>query len=124
MAIRETVLGPDHPDVATSLNNLAELHRAQGRYGEAQPLYERALAIYEVVLGAEHPDVRVFWRSALMKRRLCTSPPSTRAKLSRSSSLLDGSLRASTVAYSVVTPSASSKKASIARTASFAWPRD
>ena len=28
LAIREKVLGPNHPDVAASLNNLAELYRA------------------------------------------------------------------------------------------------
>ena len=28
LAIREKALGPDHPDVATSLNNLAELYRS------------------------------------------------------------------------------------------------
>ena len=32
------VLGPEHPNVATSLNNLAELYRAQGRYADAEPL--------------------------------------------------------------------------------------
>ena len=31
-------LGPEHPATATSLNNLAELYRAQGRYGEAVAL--------------------------------------------------------------------------------------
>ena len=45
LAISEKVLGPDHPAVATSLNNLAELYRTQGRYPEAEPLYKRALAI-------------------------------------------------------------------------------
>ncbi len=30
LAIREKALGPEHPDVGTSLNNLAELYRAQG----------------------------------------------------------------------------------------------
>jgi len=35
LAIREKVLGTEHPDTAQSLNNLAELYRAQGRYGEA-----------------------------------------------------------------------------------------
>ena len=39
--------GPAHPNVATSLNNLALLYQAQGRYAEAEPLYRRALAIYE-----------------------------------------------------------------------------
>ena len=30
LAIREKALGPDHPDVAQSLNNLADLYSAQG----------------------------------------------------------------------------------------------
>ena len=34
----------DHPDVATSLNNLAALYDDQGRYAEAEPLYAQALA--------------------------------------------------------------------------------
>ncbi len=45
--------------MAASLNNLAVLYDNQGRYAEAEPLYERALAIQEEVLGAEHPDVAV-----------------------------------------------------------------
>ena len=57
LAIREKALGPDHPDVGTSLNNLAVLYRAQGRYAEAEPLYKRALAIREKALGPDHPDV-------------------------------------------------------------------
>ncbi len=55
LALRENALGPEHPDVAESLNNLAELYRAQGRYAEAELLYERALAIDEKALGPEHP---------------------------------------------------------------------
>jgi len=54
LAIREKVLGAEHPHTATSLNNLAELYRSQGKYEQAEPLYQRALAIYEKVLGAEH----------------------------------------------------------------------
>ncbi len=42
--------------MATDLNNLAELYRAQGRYAEAEPLYKRSLAIREKTLGPEHPD--------------------------------------------------------------------
>ena len=41
----------------TSLNNLAGLYRAQGRHGEAEPLYKRALDIREKALGPEHPLV-------------------------------------------------------------------
>jgi tetratricopeptide (TPR) repeat protein len=49
-------LGPDHPDTATSLNNLAALYKATGEYSKAEPLYNRALAIFEKALGPDHPD--------------------------------------------------------------------
>ena len=39
LAIRQQVLGPSHPDVATSLNNLAALHSDLGRHHEAAKLY-------------------------------------------------------------------------------------
>ncbi len=40
-----------------SLNDLAELYRAQGKYAEAEPFFRRVLAILEKALGPEHPDV-------------------------------------------------------------------
>ena len=43
--------------MATSLNNLAGLYRAQGHYTEAEPLFQRSLAIREKALGPEHPHV-------------------------------------------------------------------
>jgi Tfp pilus assembly protein PilF len=43
LAIREKALGPNHPDVATSLNNMGLLYERQGQYAEAEPLYKRAL---------------------------------------------------------------------------------
>ena len=74
LAIREKALGSDHPEVAQSLNNpaelyrvqvevvislnnLAELYRIQGRYADAEPLFKRSLAINEKALGPEHPNV-------------------------------------------------------------------
>ncbi|MFM7528002.1 MAG: CHAT domain-containing protein [Nodosilinea sp.] len=59
LAIREQALGPDHPDTATSLNNLAFLYKSQGRYSQAEPLYQRALAIREQALGSDHPDTAI-----------------------------------------------------------------
>jgi tetratricopeptide (TPR) repeat protein len=56
LAIRETVLGYDHPDTATSLNNLAALLRDLGDFAAARPLFERALAIAEKAFGPDHPD--------------------------------------------------------------------
>ncbi len=43
--------------MAQSLHNLAVLYNAQGKYVEAEPLYQRALAIREKALGPEHPAV-------------------------------------------------------------------
>src|SRR5262245_11043664 len=47
LATQEKALGPEHPDVGTSLNNLATLYRAQGRLDEAEPLFRRDLSIQE-----------------------------------------------------------------------------
>ncbi|WP_437521858.1 tetratricopeptide repeat protein [Sorangium sp. So ce726] len=57
LQLREEALGPEHPDVATSLNNLAFLLHAKGDYAAAELLVRRALAIWEKALGPEHPDV-------------------------------------------------------------------
>ena len=57
LAVPPKALGPEHPDVAVSLNNLALLYRPQGRYGEGEPLAQRALAIGEKALGPDHADV-------------------------------------------------------------------
>jgi Tetratricopeptide repeat len=57
LAITEAVHGPDHPDVASSLNNLALILQDLGDPGAARPLTERALAITEAVHGPDHPDV-------------------------------------------------------------------
>ena len=57
LVIVEKALGPDHPHVAGSLNNLAGLYRAMGDYASAEPLYKRSLAITEKALGPDHPHV-------------------------------------------------------------------
>jgi tetratricopeptide (TPR) repeat protein len=43
--------------VAASLNNIAQLYVDQGKYAEAEPLFQRTLAIREQSLGVNHPDV-------------------------------------------------------------------
>jgi tetratricopeptide (TPR) repeat protein len=55
LALRQKLLGDDHPDVAESLNNLAGLYESQGKYKEAEPLYQQALNIFEQRLGVDHP---------------------------------------------------------------------
>jgi len=59
LQLREKALGPDHPNVAISLNNLAALYEAQGKYAEAEPLYKRLLEIREKALGPDHPNVAI-----------------------------------------------------------------
>ena len=57
LAIDEASFGPDHPNVATRLNNLAQLLQATNRLAEAEPLMRRALAIDEASFGPDHPNV-------------------------------------------------------------------
>jgi tetratricopeptide (TPR) repeat protein len=57
LALYRELLGERHPQVATSLNNLAELYRVQGRYAEAEPLYIQALELRRELLSERHPDV-------------------------------------------------------------------
>ena len=52
-------MGADHPNVATSLNNLVILYEAQGRYSEAEPLYLEAIDILVNTVGVEHPNTKV-----------------------------------------------------------------
>jgi hypothetical protein len=55
LAIYKARLGPDHPDTAQSLNNLASVLHAQGDLQGARALHERALPVREARLGADHP---------------------------------------------------------------------
>ncbi|MEZ4451832.1 MAG: serine/threonine-protein kinase [Nannocystaceae bacterium] len=55
--IVEAAKGPEHPSVATSLNNLGIVRWSLGEYDEARRLQERALAIWEETLGPDHPFV-------------------------------------------------------------------
>ena len=50
------MLGEQPPRHPHSLNNLAVLYQSQGRYGEAEPLFEQALQLRREVLGERHPD--------------------------------------------------------------------
>ena len=56
---RDSPTGRIIPNVASGLNNLAQLLQATNRLGEAEPLMRRALAIDEQTYGSEHPDVAI-----------------------------------------------------------------
>jgi tetratricopeptide (TPR) repeat protein len=57
LRMREQLLGPEHTEVAASLDTLAVVCHEQGQYAEAAPLYQRALRIREQLLGPEHVEV-------------------------------------------------------------------
>ncbi len=52
LAIDEASYDADHPEVATDLNNLAQLLKATNRLSEAEALMRRALVIAEASYGA------------------------------------------------------------------------
>jgi hypothetical protein len=56
LELQQIVWGPEHPEVAHTLNNLALYYKALGRLAEARPLYERALAIFRRTQGASHDN--------------------------------------------------------------------
>ena len=57
LAIREKALGPEHPEVARTLNALGGVYLDAVQVPLAAPLLQRALAIDEKNLGPMHPDV-------------------------------------------------------------------
>ncbi|HXW46815.1 MAG TPA: tetratricopeptide repeat protein, partial [Streptosporangiaceae bacterium] len=59
LRIIETALGPDHPDTAICLGNLARTYCELGRPADALPLEQRALAITEAFLGPDHPETAI-----------------------------------------------------------------
>jgi tetratricopeptide (TPR) repeat protein len=63
LAIREEKLGANHPDTATSLNNLAVLYQSMGRHPEAESLYLRVIEILVDQFGENYPNTEAGWRN-------------------------------------------------------------
>ena len=57
LALREKVLGPEHPLMTPPLNNLGNVLEEMGRYDEAVRMHQRVLAIREKALGPRHPEL-------------------------------------------------------------------
>lgn len=57
LAIRRRLLGPEHPLIAESLNNVATSLHLQKRYVDAEPLYRASLEMEESILGVEHANI-------------------------------------------------------------------
>ncbi len=80
LAIDEKSFGPEHPNVAIRLNNLAQLLQATNRLGEAEPLMRRALAIDEKSFG---PGASQRRHRPQQPGRSCCRPPTGSARPSR-----------------------------------------
>ncbi len=57
IAIAEAALGPSHPQVSTSVNNLGLIFRSLGEPKVARGHFRRAVEIREKTYGPDHPDV-------------------------------------------------------------------
>ena len=66
------LLGEDHPGTATSFNSVAFNLNRQGKYAQAQPLYEKALEIRRRLLTSTTtstpPQAATTWRSTSTSR--------------------------------------------------------
>ncbi len=56
LAVHRRVLGDEHPNTLSSINNMGVLLRSQGKLAEAEPYYREALEGRRRVLGSEHPQ--------------------------------------------------------------------
>jgi hypothetical protein len=56
LGLRKTALGKKHLSTLTSISNLANALRDQGKYEEAKEIHRQGLGLRETVLGEEHPD--------------------------------------------------------------------
>jgi tetratricopeptide (TPR) repeat protein len=71
LAIDEQIVGPDHPDIAIRLNNLARVLLEQRKFAQALPLLTRSANIYLAQRSDTHDDLAfVFSNLALTKQGL------------------------------------------------------
>ena len=85
--------GPEHPDTATSLENLGQLYYCIGDYAKAELLYQQALRISEKVLGPDHPGTATSLNGLAglgkARRALGVSPEQVQATIPDGDALLE-----------------------------------
>lgn len=59
LGIKETTLGPQHPDTAVTLHAIGQALHRQGKYAEALTFYQRSLDIKATTLGPKHPQTAI-----------------------------------------------------------------
>jgi tetratricopeptide (TPR) repeat protein len=69
LALDERVLGPNHPDLAFTLNNLARVLIEQRKFREAIPLLARSEKIFLAQRGDTHDDFAFIFSNLALARR-------------------------------------------------------
>ena len=76
--MQEAELGPVHPDLTSTLNNLAIVAEKRGRLGDAETFYRRSAAIASASFPPDHPtvaDTRKNLEDFCRERGLPIAPP-------------------------------------------------
>jgi tetratricopeptide (TPR) repeat protein len=76
LALREKVLGKEHPHTLTSVYSLAYSLQHQHQYKEALLLYQRAYTGYHHALGPDHPTARACLDDYTSAQRSADASPS------------------------------------------------
>jgi len=58
LEILQKTLPENHPDLATSYNNIGGVYNKMGKYSKALSYYERALGIWQCSLPPNHPHIQ------------------------------------------------------------------
>jgi tetratricopeptide (TPR) repeat protein len=70
LELKEQLFGPQHLEIALTLNNLGLYYKSLGRLVEARGAYTRALGIFQMIYGASHPLVGdVLYNQAQLLRK-------------------------------------------------------
>ena len=89
----EARLGPDHPEAAPTLNNLALIELRLGRSEDALAHHQRALAIRERAYGPTHPEVANSLNSLGTALLTIGRPAEARGYLERALAIYEGMAR-------------------------------
>jgi tetratricopeptide (TPR) repeat protein len=68
-------LPPNDPKLPTTLNNLANCLRQQGRYGDAEPLYKQAISVKEKASGHNSKELAILLENYAKMLRLSGRVP-------------------------------------------------
>jgi len=63
LAIRKKVLGSEHPDTASSYNNIGILYRVQGDYEQAFDYFFKAYRVLKLKLNPNHPKLQTVYKN-------------------------------------------------------------